>query len=841
MAENPFVYVEDFSGNTDQAKIQAAIDFAIKNARKTVIASDKDYHLTGTVVIKQGVKLLGSYGTRFIIGANVRGFELQKDSSFSDACVMVDFSGYSKEVVYLDGKYKYYTKWNGSSLKNLVIVNWTGKVSGTGIRLYSGGNGHGISFITFTDIKIVSFEIGIHLKANIPPSGVSSVNANRFEKISLESCIENIILEGSETIPNECSGNLFTNLQIQPSSNTNHIMTIQGQNNKVDGICWDLQLIQHTNPVFIFKPESNNNELAMGSIPVNRIKNNGKANNRYVVSGVIGATGNGGSSTPSVKNLSDYSSYKSGPDWIPAFNQAFTDLTVSGGGILQIPVGTYNINSTITIPANVHVMGAGVGVTTIRLSNGVNTDMITLDTHSNCGISYLTIRGNCFDASPSVGKDGLVLGRTGLNATTNEGNMPNVNIHDIEIRDIGGNGFHCYRNTWVYALFRITIEFCTGYGAWIESTDNLYDTFSITANGNYGLYVTGSNNRFSNMKIIFNGRGFNSGGNFYGNGTDLNSAGVYCKGTRNTFVNIECQENYGHGFVFDGAKDADLVGLLADKNGYSVLAPDGGSVKSTPTAVGYYFINSSARLTGMVKATNFNTKLVSQACGYYIDSTCTNISLDFENDATQGLSANLSYTSYVTTSDTRTNVHVNGQYNDFLASGLTLTNKINAYDGTNFQFGAGMLNSYTVTGNEIYGSTNWSSTPRLGTLSNLSIMAGRIYLVRVKVKATADNYFLRLTALYDESPWDAIKKVDGNYKTGVYTDVSFVFKADRNSSKLSVFIEDKIGTNNVTQKPFYASEFAIIDITDVVIATYLPKTVDKVVSKNYFLGSRKFS
>ncbi|MFP5112870.1 hypothetical protein ACSU64_10870 [Bacillaceae bacterium C204] len=281
MAENPNVYVEDFTGNTPQAKIQAAIDFASQNARKTVIAADKDYYITGTVIIKQGVKLQGSYGTRFVIGANVRGFELQKDASLWDASIMADYNGYTKEVIYLDGKYKYYNTWNNTSLKNLVLLNWTGTVSGTGIKMYSGGTGHEISFLNFTDIKIVSFEKGIYLKAVKPASGFAYVNANRFDKISLEDCIENIVIEGSETIPNECSGNSFTNLQIQPSNNTKHIMTIQGQFNKIDGMCWDLHLIQHSDPVFIFKLESNYNELAMRSIPANRILNSGKTKNRF--------------------------------------------------------------------------------------------------------------------------------------------------------------------------------------------------------------------------------------------------------------------------------------------------------------------------------------------------------------------------------------------------------------------------------------------------------------------------------------------------------------------------------------------------------------------------------
>ena len=282
MAENPnIVYVEDFAGSTAQSKIQAAINFAFQNNKKTVIAANKDYYMTGSVIIKQGVKLQGSYGTRFVIGANVRGFELERDASLWNARIMVDYKGYTKEVIYLDGKHKYYNTWHNASLNNIVIVNWSGTVSGTGIHLYSGGSGHEISFVNFMDIKIVGFARGLYLKAVKPASGFAYVNANRFDKISLDDCIDNIILEGSETIPNECSGNSFTNLQIQPTPNTKRIMTIQGQINKVDGICWDLDQIQHSDPIFIFKAESNYNYLDMRTIPANRILNSGKSGNRF--------------------------------------------------------------------------------------------------------------------------------------------------------------------------------------------------------------------------------------------------------------------------------------------------------------------------------------------------------------------------------------------------------------------------------------------------------------------------------------------------------------------------------------------------------------------------------
>lgn len=559
--------------------------------------------------------------------------------------------------------------------------------------------------------------------------------------------------------------------------------------------------------------------------------------------------GGRGSSAPNTKNLDDYISYSSGnTNWSSAFAQAFTDLGVNGG-ILQLGAKTYTITSTITIPSNVQIVGLGQGISVIKLATGISADMVTLDTHTNCGISNLTIWGNIDGVvNPPTDRHGLIIGRAGI-PNDGTGTMPNINIHDIEIRSIGGHGFRCYLNTWVYYLARFSIRYCTGYGAYIQSTDNLYESFDITANGFYGLYVTGSNNRFSNMKIIFNGRGPKQADNtFIGNGTDINSAGVYsASGARNTFVNIESQENYGHGFVFDGAKDADILGCVADKNGYSIVQDNGAGQGQTikagfnKSAIGFYFMNSCARLTGIVKATNFNTGLVTQDAGYFIDSTCSNISLEYEQDATQtGLSTNLSYTSLVTTADLRAISLANSQYNDLLTSGMTLNNLITAYNTSVFALGTNFVQAgYTITGNDIYGSTNWANTPRIGTPGTSTITAGSIFLVRVKVKPDTNNYYLRLKAMYNDGAFETINTLAGNYSNAAYTELSFVFKAPR-AGNLLTFVEDKVGTNNVTQGAFHVSELAVIDITSVISAKYHPKTADQLVKKNYFLGSRAF-
>jgi hypothetical protein len=275
------VNVEEFTGVSASAKIQAAIDFASTNAKKTVILADKDYYISSTITVKNGVRLEGGHASSITIGADVRGFNIEKNAAMRNLKINVDYTGYSKEVLYLDGVQKYYNTWNRTRLENLVILNWTGKVSGTAIQLYSGGKGHEISFVNFNDVKIVSFAKAVHLKAVKPASGFAYVNANRFDNFSIEDCIDCITLEGSETIPNECSGNMFTNLQIQPSANTVNIAKIQGQYNKLDGMCWDLHEIKHKLPIFTFMAESNYNELEMKSIPATRISNLGKKSNKF--------------------------------------------------------------------------------------------------------------------------------------------------------------------------------------------------------------------------------------------------------------------------------------------------------------------------------------------------------------------------------------------------------------------------------------------------------------------------------------------------------------------------------------------------------------------------------
>ncbi|HHK5597047.1 TPA: hypothetical protein ACQUIL_000919 [Bacillus tropicus] len=278
LAKNDKVYVEDFKGKNDSNKIQSAINKAESSKIKTVFLDDKKYKITSPIVVKQGVKLLFGYGTQFVVEGNFRVLELEKNASIEGAYIAIDDPTFNSEVIYLDGKNKYYNTWHKTRIKDINIINWTETNKGTGISLYSGGKENEISFINFENIKVVGMETGVKLVAKKPQSGHAWINANRFMNFSLEDCVYMIYMDSNVTTPNEISGNLFTNLQIQPSNKTKSIVKVSGQHNEFNGMVWDLQKINHENELVELTDKSMNTVIEMSNVPANRILDSGKAN-----------------------------------------------------------------------------------------------------------------------------------------------------------------------------------------------------------------------------------------------------------------------------------------------------------------------------------------------------------------------------------------------------------------------------------------------------------------------------------------------------------------------------------------------------------------------------------
>ncbi|MGN4543420.1 hypothetical protein [Bacillus cereus group sp. MYBK95-2] len=277
-AKSTNLYVENFKGANDSIKIQSAINKAESSKIKTVLLDDKKYKITSPIIVKKGVKLLFGYGSQFVVEGNFRVLELENNASIEGAYIAIDDPKFSSEVIYLDGKNKYYNTWNKTQIKDINIINWTETNKGTGISLYSAGKENEISFVNFENIKIVGMETGLKLVAKKPSTGQAWINANRFMNFSLEDCVNMIYMDSQVTTPNEISGNQFTNLQIQPSNKTKSIIKVSGQYNEFHGMVWDLNKIKHENELIELTDKSMNTVIEMSSVPANRVLDSGKSN-----------------------------------------------------------------------------------------------------------------------------------------------------------------------------------------------------------------------------------------------------------------------------------------------------------------------------------------------------------------------------------------------------------------------------------------------------------------------------------------------------------------------------------------------------------------------------------
>ena len=277
-AKSTNLYVENFKGENDSIKIQSAINKAESSKIKTVLLDDKKYKITSPIIVKKGVKLLFGYGSQFVVEGNFRVLELENNASIEGAYIAIDDPKFNSEVIYLDGKNKYYNTWNKTQIKDINIINWTETNKGTGISLYSAGKENEISFVNFENIKIVGMETGLKLVAKKTSTGQAWINANRFMNFSLEDCVNMIYMDSQVTTPNEISGNQFTNLQIQPSNKTKSIIKVSGQYNEFHGMVWDLNKIKHENELIELTVKSMNTVIEMSSVPANRVLDSGKSN-----------------------------------------------------------------------------------------------------------------------------------------------------------------------------------------------------------------------------------------------------------------------------------------------------------------------------------------------------------------------------------------------------------------------------------------------------------------------------------------------------------------------------------------------------------------------------------
>nr|WP_275677732.1 glycosyl hydrolase family 28-related protein [Neobacillus drentensis] len=506
--------------------------------------------------------------------------------------------------------------------------------------------------------------------------------------------------------------------------------------------------------------------------------------------------------------MNDYASYKSGTNWSPAITKAITDVANAGGGTIYFPTGIYTLSGGIEMVNNVRLKGAGVGQTTLQMLKGSNKNMFRFHGVSFTGITDMFLDGNKWNGNNTLGS-GIVIDGTGFSNTDSGAVVHGLVIERLWIKNFAENGFSSLYPVWQYTIRQVDIEFCDGHGMYITSTDNAYESIIVGNCKGNGIYDKGANNRYVSLKSIFNGNGSMD---------YLNTAGFYLENaSRQTFVNVEAQENYAHGFIIKNTKNLNFSGVVTDANGYKNLA-----VAGTPVAGdGMQIIGSTNITIRSFQATNFKPQKT-QDRPLYIDGTSSNIFIDYQTDNNCARDLQIS-------SDLNINIQRNMD---------ALMNR--------FKYGNETLNNFILNGQWTGGLTSWNmvaiTTP---TISNgvatftasanysrfsqtVTLANGRNYFISAKVQTTSTS--VSLGVLKNSSPYPVYGKVSATARgSGTWETLSNFFRMTDTTGSYELQINDgrSSGWDAISVK-----EFIIIDITNVFVNTSFPIATNSALALN---------
>lgn len=239
--------------------------------------------------------------------------------------------------------------------------------------------------------------------------------------------------------------------------------------------------------------------------------------------------------------------------------KALDFLDKTGGGTLYFDSGTYMISS-IKLGKKTSLVGCGNGATLIKQIKGTRQDCVIIPSSSAAlRIAHLSIVGNDVNA-------GLIVENSKyehenqhyLYTKTIKSDVPQpfkwINIDDICVFHFGvglqielwGFNINVCNSTFSY----------NNTGVIMRCTDSSMYNCYITNNKKDGLLLSGSNNKISNVKSIFNGGVFHR-----------TSAAISVQGSRCQLINCETQDNHCKGFYIVGQYNL-LSNCISNTDGY---------------------------------------------------------------------------------------------------------------------------------------------------------------------------------------------------------------------------------------------------------------------------------
>ncbi|ACO81203.1 Secreted mannuronan C-5 epimerase [Azotobacter vinelandii CA] len=283
-------------------------------------------------------------------------------------------------------------------------------------------------------------------------------------------------------------------------------------------------------------------------------------------------------------NVKDFGALGDGVSDDTAAIQAAIDAAhAAGGGTVYLPAGEYRVSGgeepsdgCLTIKSNVHIVGAGMGETVIKLVDGWEQDVTGMvrsaygEETSNFGMSDLTLDGNRDNVSAKVDGwfNGYIPGQDGADR--------DVTLERVEIREMSGYGFDPHEQT-INLTIRDSVAHDNGLDGFVADyqVGGVFENNVSYNNDRHGFNIVTSTNDFvlSNNVAYGNGgaglvvqRGSSDlphpydilidGGAYYDNGLE----GVQLKMAHDvTLQNAEIYGNGLYGVRVYGAQDVQIL------------------------------------------------------------------------------------------------------------------------------------------------------------------------------------------------------------------------------------------------------------------------------------------
>jgi hypothetical protein len=262
----------------DSSAIQAAIDYSYENDNLPVQLLGKTYILKRGLKLKEGVTLEMGMATKLLVEGNFNVLEVEQKTSITNGTIEITTPEFRGAAIYVSGKEQVWTT-NRIHIENVTLYNSSGTNRGKGIFFNAGSSGEFISFVNVSGVNVSGFHSAVLLEATPPEGGedYNFINGNRFVNMTLDDCIVCIQVNSAVTIPNEASGNMFENLQIQLTEQTDKAVILSGSNNIIEGMVWDVAFMEDRQALIELTKDSSENLLKL-NLSKDRVADEGRDN-----------------------------------------------------------------------------------------------------------------------------------------------------------------------------------------------------------------------------------------------------------------------------------------------------------------------------------------------------------------------------------------------------------------------------------------------------------------------------------------------------------------------------------------------------------------------------------